>query len=88
MMLFMFIHCVTVVKDLQHLVDTLTSRVAALEHGAPAPSSTANSAAGKQTAAVAADLKKEEDGEEEEEEDFELFGSDEVGLTLLLHIIF
>lgn len=74
----MFMHCVTVVKDLELLVNTLTNRVAALEHGSPAPSTTAKSAEQKGPAA-AANHEKEEDGAGDEEEDFELFGSEEVG---------
>lgn len=75
--------CVTVVKDLELLVNTLTSRVAALEHGSPAPSSTVKSAVEQQgSAAAAANHKKEEDGAGDEEDDFELFGSDEVGIKL------
>jgi len=64
-----------VVKDLELLVNTLTSRVGALERGSPAVSSTAKSAEQKEPA-VATSKKKEEAGDEEEE-DFELFGSDE-----------
>jgi elongation factor 1-delta len=64
-----------IVKDLEVLVSTLTSRVAALEHGSPAPSSSAKPAAVQQAAPVAAaNHTKDKD---EDEEDFELFGSDE-----------
>jgi elongation factor 1-delta len=63
-----------IVKDLEHLVNTLTSRVAALEHGSP--SSAAKPAAVQQGPAVAANHEKAK-VEADDEEDFELFGSDE-----------
>jgi len=67
-----------IVKDLEVLVNTLTSRVAALEHGSPAPSSSAKPAAVQQGAPVAAaNHTTEKDGAADDEEDFELFGSDE-----------
>jgi len=62
-----------VVKDLELLVNKLISRVAALEHGSPAQSSTVKSAPAEAPIA-AADKKKDE---VDADDDFELFGSDE-----------
>jgi len=64
-----------IVKDLEHLVNTLTNRVAALEHGSP--SSAAKPAAVQQGPAAAAANHKKAEVDADDEEDFELFGSDE-----------